>query len=136
MGETAFYRTMRVIAFAGLALMVISGPCAADPKDYRFELMDKAVKVGAGAVIRIRVVNISTKKSVDDAEVRVNALDMSPEGMAEMSAKAMPVASNQAEVHAFTANLTMAGRWSLSVEATIPGESAPVRDKLLLRAQR
>jgi hypothetical protein len=136
LGETAFHRTTRVITLAGLALMVISGACTADPKDYRFELMDKTVKVGTGAVIRIRVVNISTKKAVDDAEVRVNALDMSPDGMAEMNAKATPVVSNEAQVHAFTANLTMAGRWSLSVEAKIPGDSAPIRDRLLVRAWR
>jgi hypothetical protein len=116
--------------------MVISGVCTADPKDYRFELIDKTVKVGPDAVIRIRVVNIPTNKTIDHAEVRVNALDMSPDGMAEIGAKAAPLVTNQADVYAFTTNLTMAGRWALSVEAKIPNETVPLRAKLLLKAQR
>ena len=116
--------------------MVVAGTRAADPKDYRFELVDKTVKTGTGAVIRIRIVNISTKKSVADADLRVNALDMTPDGMADMSAKTVPMQSNNAEVHEFKADLTMPGRWALSLEAKIPGESASLRDKHLLRVQR
>jgi hypothetical protein len=134
--KIAFHHTRQAIIGAGLTLLVISGVCMGDPKDYRFELIDKTVKIGPDAMIRVRVVNIPTNKSVDDAEVRVNALDMSPDGMAEMNAKVVPLVDNQAGVHAFTANLTMAGRWALSVEAKIPSESAPLRGKLLLKAQR
>jgi hypothetical protein len=135
LGEAAFHRAAQVLIGAGLALMAVTGACTADPKDYRLELVDKTVKAGAGAVIRIRIINISTQKSVADADVQVIKLDMSPEGMGTMSAKAAPIAGSDAQVHTFAADLAMPGRWALSVEARVPGESAPLRDKLLLRAQ-
>jgi hypothetical protein len=134
--EKAFRRATCVLVEAILALAAVSADSVADPKDYRFELVDKTVKAGAGALIQIRVINISTKNSVADADVRVNGLDMSPDGMAEMIAKATPMPSNNAAIHAFAADLAMPGRWALSLEAKVPGEPEPLRDKLLLRAQR
>ncbi len=136
MGNTAIQRGIHVLLGAGLVLVAVVEICAADPKDYRIELVDKIVKAEIGAIIRIRVVNISSKKSIPNADVQVNSLDMSPDGMAEMNAKALPMPSNDAEVHSFSADLSMPGRWALSLEAQIPGESGPLRDKLLLRTRR
>jgi hypothetical protein len=132
----AFHLRFRVFFGAGLALVAVVGTCIAGPSDYRIELIDKSVKAGTGAIIRIRVINISSKKTVADADIQVKALDMSPDGMADMSAKTVPMESNNAELHEFKADLVMPGRWALSVEATIPGESTSLRDKVLLRVQR
>jgi len=132
----AFQRGIRVLFGAGLVLLAVVETCAADPKDYRIELVDKTLKARLGAIIGIRVVNISSKKSVTDAVVRVIALDMSPDGMAEMNAKTGPMPSNDAEIHNFSADLSMPGRWALSLEAIIPGESTPIQDKLLLKTRR
>lgn len=136
MENMALHREIRIFFGAGLALLAVVGTCTADPRDYRIELVEKTVKAGTGAIIRIRVINISSKKTVADADIQVKALDMSPEGMADMSAKTEPMESNNAELHEFKANLMMSGRWALSVEATIPGESTSLRDKVLLRVQR
>jgi len=134
--NTALQRGIRFFVGVGFAFVAVVGACSADPRDYRIELVEKTVKAGTGAIIRIRLVNISSKKSVADADILVNALDMSPDGMADMSAKTVPMQSNNSEVHEFKADLAMPGRWALSLEATIPGESTSLRDKLLLRAQR
>lgn len=133
--DIRFLKSVSVLAGLFLSMIFFSGVCSADPKDYRLELVDKAIQVRNGAILHVRVVNVAAAQVVSDADIRVSSLDMSPDGMAGMRAKVAPAPGTDAGIYAFSADLPMAGLWALSIEARIPGEVAPVRAKLLIRVR-
>ena len=60
---------------------------------------------------------------------------MGPAGMAEMSGKVTPVASDQPGLFRFSVETGMAGKWELVLAAKMPGETAPVSGKILYDAK-
>ena len=61
--------------------------------------------------------------------------DMGPGGMAEMSGKVTPVASDQAGLFRFSVETGMAGKWELVLIAKVPRETTPVSGKLIYDAK-
>ena len=59
---------------------------------------------------------------------------LSPDGMAGMAPPLEPVPSNEPGVHAFKTELSMAGRWLLSIAAKVQGEPETVVGKIMFRA--
>ena len=59
---------------------------------------------------------------------------MAPDGMAEMATKIEQVASSEPGVYRFKANLSMEGRWQLSLGAKVQGETGTVESKLVIKA--
>jgi hypothetical protein len=86
------------------------------------------------ATIAVRLVNKKTGKAVPDAVIITKRLDMAPEGMAEMGTKIDQVPSTEPGVYRFQTNLSMEGRWQLSLGAKVQGEAATVQGKLMLKA--
>ena len=125
----------RTAAFA--AAIVLFGfatlPAFADVKDYEFQLVQSEAKKG-DATIAVRLVNKKTGKAVPDAVIITKRLDMAPEGMAEMATKIDQVPSTEPGVYRFQTNLSMEGRWQLSLGAKVQGEAATVQGKLMLKA--
>ena len=118
-----------VLAVFGLE----AAPAFADAKDYEFQLVQSDAKKG-DATIAVRLLNKKTGKTVPDAVIIAKRIDMAPDGMAEMATKIEQVSSTEPGVYRFKANLSMQGRWRLSLGAKVQGETGSVESKLVVKA--
>jgi hypothetical protein len=118
-----------VFALCGSA----ASPAIADIKDYEFQLIQNEAKKGE-AVIAVRLLNKKTGKPVPNAVIAAKRIDMAPDGMAEMATKIDQLPSTEPGVYRFKANLSMEGRWQLSLGAKVQGEAGTVQSKLVLKA--
>ena len=121
-----------IVAAIGCA----SSPAIAEISDYRFELVDQAVKAGPDKIITVRLTNIKTGKTVPDAVIFATRLDMAPDGMQEMATKIASMPGGEPGVYKFKATFGMAGRWQLSLGAKVQGETGTVESKLVVTAQK
>ena len=124
----AFTLAWLVLSFSGIS------PARADVKDYEFQLVQSEVKKGDGAVVAVRLVNKKTGKTVPDAVIFAKRIDMAPDAMKEMVAPLETLPSTEPGVYRFKTNLSMEGRWQLSLGAKVQGESGSVQSKLVLKA--
>ena len=126
-------RNTAVIAAAIAVFGVAASPVIADIKDYEFQLVQNEAKKGE-AVIAVRLLNKKTGKAVPDAVIAAKRIDMAPDGMAEMATKIEQMPSTEPGVYRFKANLSMEGRWQLSLGAKVQGETGTVQSKLVIKA--
>ena len=123
---------------AAAALMALSVsnvvPARADVKDYEFRLVQSEVKKGDGAIVAVRLVNKKTGQAVPNAVIFAKRIDMAPDAMKEMVAPLDPLPSTEPGVYRFKTNLSMEGRWQLSLGAKVQGETGSVESKLVLKA--
>jgi YtkA-like len=117
-----------VVSFAGALL------AAAD--DYVFEPVKAAVKKGDNVVVSVRLKHKTTGKPVTDAVIVQKRIDMSPDAMGEMASPLTPVPSSEPGVYSFKTDLSMQGRWLLSIAAKVQGEPETVVGKITFRATR
>lgn len=125
---------MRAAMAAACFALVAATGARADIKDYVFQLVEPSVPVGAESVVAVKLISKVTGKGVPDAVIFANRLDMAPDGMAQMASKLMPVSVTEPGVYAFKANVTMEGRWQLSLAAKVQGETGTVESKLVVQA--
>jgi hypothetical protein len=133
-------KTSNTTRAAQAALIAAAIGCAstqalADISDYRFELVDQAVKAGPDKVITVRLMNQKTGKPVSGAVIIATRLDMAPEAMKEMVTKVTPVGDAEPGTYRFQATFGMAGRWQLSLGAKIQGETGTLENQLVITAQ-
>ena len=121
-------------ALIGMLWVSLESPVLADVKDYEFQLVQSELKKGAGAIVAVRLVNKKTGKTVPDAVIFAKRIDMAPDGMATMAEALEPLPATEPGVYRFRTNLSMAGRWQLSLGAKVQGEAGAVEAKLVLRA--
>lgn len=119
---------------AALPLAVIAVPAVADVKDYEFRLTQSEFKQGNGVVVSVRLVDRRTGKSVPDALIITKRIDMEPDGMAGMTSPIEAVPTMEPGTYGFRTNLSMAGRWRLSLTAKIQSEAGALDNKLVLKA--
>jgi YtkA-like len=117
-----------------LAWACFGGPVFADVKDCEFQLVQKEIKKGDGAIIAVRLVNKKSGKPVTDAVIFAKRIDMAPDAMQEMAAPLEQLPSSEPGVYRFKADLTMEGRWRLSLGAKVQGEEGTVTSQLVLTA--
>lgn len=117
----------------GLSWAAIASPTLADVKDFEFQLVQSEAKKG-DATIDVRLFNKKTGKAAPDAVIIAKRIDMAPDGMAEMATRIDQLPSTEPGVYRFKANLSMEGRWQLSLGAKVQGETATVQGKLVLKA--
>jgi hypothetical protein len=86
--------------------------------------------------VSARLKNKATGKPVTDAVIIQSRIDMSPDGMGEMASAITPMPSNEPGVYSFKTDLSMEGRWLLSIGAKVHGEPETVVGKITLRATR
>ena len=115
--------SLNVTAFAGA-------------NDYVFEPVKAEVTKGDGVVVSVRLKHKATDKPVSDALIVQKRIDMSPDAMGEMVSPLTPVPSNEPGVFSFKTDLSMQGRWLLSVAAKVQGEPETVVGKITFRATR
>jgi hypothetical protein len=131
------FKPTRALA-ASLICVAMTGAATiarADVKDYEFQLVDPAVKIGPAAVVTVRLLN-KTGKPVPDAVIFASRLDMTPDSMPEMTTKLTPMPGTEPGTYRFKANVSMAGGWQLSLGAKVQGESGTVQSKLVIRAEK
>lgn len=130
-------RKKSFIAVAALAAtMSYASTAFAGANDYVFEAVKADVKRGDDAVVAVRLVHKPSGKPVPDAVLVSTRIDMAPDGMAEMASPLTPMPSPEPGVYAFKTELSMAGRWLLSIAAKVQGEAETVVGKVTFRAMR
>lgn len=120
---------MRLWGGAVLAAMVgvmVAGTAKADPKDYRFEAVQPHVAVSSATKIAVRLVHVPTGKPVADVIVLPPKMEMPMPGMAPMATKVSPATADGNGIYSFTADLSMAGPWTLQLAAKVQGEAGTV----------
>jgi hypothetical protein len=132
-----FHRSAR--ALIGAVLFMVSPLFAAygvaAPDDYRFELV-QAQPVGPGkTTVTVRLVHLPDSKPVTGAVLFETKTDMGPAGMAEMTGKVSPLASDQPGIYRFQIETGMAGKWALNLGAKVQGEAGTVRGAIAYEAK-
>lgn len=125
----------KFIVAAAIATAV-AGNAFAGANDYVFEPVKAEVKKGDNVVVAVRLKHKATGMPVTDAVIIQTRIDMAPDNMADMTSPLTPVPSNETGVYAFKTELSMAGRWLLSIAAKVQGESETVVGKITFRATR
>ena len=126
-------RRLALTALISLSWVAVASPVLADVKDFEFQLVQTEVKKG-DATIAVRLVNKKTGKAVPDAVISAKRIDMAPDGMGEMATRIDQLPSTEPGVYRFKANLSMEGRWQLSLGAKVQGETGTVQNKLVVKA--
>jgi hypothetical protein len=117
-----------------LMLGIVTPTAWADVKNYEFRLVQSEVKKGDGAIITVRLVDKRSGKTIPDAVIFAKRLDMAPEAMQEMTAPLEQLPSSEVGVYRFKTDLTMEGRWRLSLGAKVQGEEGTVASQLVFKA--
>ena len=120
-----------------VAITILTGAAMATPtetSEYQFELVEREVRQGYGAVVTVRLIHQATGKVVPDAIVFMSRIDMSPDGMDDMDALLEPVPDTLPGYYRFETDLVMKGDWALFLMAKLPGKTGYVRTKLTLTA--
>jgi YtkA-like len=118
----------------GLMWVVVSAAARADVKDYEFQLVQSEIKKGDGAIVAVRLVNKKSGKLVTDAVIFAKRIDMAPDAMQEMTAPLEQLPSTEPGIYRFKTDLSMQGRWRLSLGAKVQGEEGTVASQLVLKA--
>jgi len=122
------------IAFA--TVVSVSGAAFAGANDYVFEPVKAEIKKGDDAVVSVRLKHKATGKPVTDAVIVQTRIDMGPDGMGEMASPIAAVPSSEPGVYSFKTELSMEGRWLLSIAAKVQGEPETVVGKITFKATR
>ena len=126
-------RYLLASAFA-VAMSLTSAAALAGANDYSFEPVAAELKKGDDVIVAVRLLHKPTGKPVTDAVIVRMRVDMAPDGMADMESPVAAVAANEPGVYAFKTDLSMAGRWLLSVAAKVQGEPETVVGKIVFKA--
>jgi YtkA-like len=122
------------IALAAAVSLTVSAFAGAN--DYVFEPLKAEIKKGDDVVVSVRLKHKATGKPVADAVIVQTRIDMGPDGMGEMASPLTPVPSSEPGVYTFKTDLSMVGRWLLSIAAKIQGEPETVVGKITFRATK
>jgi len=115
------------------AVVSLNTTAFAGANDYTFEPVKAEVKKGNGVMLTVRLVHKPSGKPVSDAVIVSPRVDMSPEGMATMTASVTADAGAEPGTYGFTSDLAMAGRWLLTVSAKVQGEQETVTGKVTFK---
>jgi Cu(I)/Ag(I) efflux system membrane fusion protein len=103
------------------------------PSPPGWEAVRAEVPTGKAVHLEVRLRGIPAPPS-DGVRLTATRLDMAPDGMAAMVAPLRALPSPAPGVLAFEAELSMAGRWALSLSADIAGQSRAVNGTVVFRA--
>jgi hypothetical protein len=108
----------------------------AEANDYVFQPVNAHVKKGDDAIVSVRLKHKPTGKPVTNAVIVQTRIDMSPDAMGEMASPVTPVPSTEPGVYSFKTDLSMQGRWLLSIAAKVQGEPETVIGKITFQASK
>ena len=131
--NVAMSRFVRTTAALALLWSALASPLHAGVQDYEFQLVQNEAKKGDGTVVSVRLVDKRTGKPVPDAVISAKRVDMAPDGMANMAGRIEQLPSTEPCIYRFKTNLSMEGRWQLSLAAKVQGEAGTVESRLVLK---
>jgi hypothetical protein len=124
----------RIAAFPVVALVSLAAACAsAKSPEYRFDVVDQPVAVGAHSEFDVRLAEVSTGQPVDNATISSSALEMThyrPSAKGAPPAGRVPMSSGEVKfigpdgpgLYRFMGDVSMPGTWRLTVSAHVPGK--------------
>jgi hypothetical protein len=118
------------------AVVILTAPALAGANDYVFEPVKAEVKKGDDVVVSVRLKHKASGKPVADAVIVQTRIDMGPDGMGEMASPLTPAPSSEPGVYAFKTDLSMVGRWLLSIAAKVQGEAETVVGKITFQVTK
>jgi hypothetical protein len=131
---SAFSMRRATAALAATLLFAAASSAAyAEIRDYEFRLVKAETKKGE-VELAVRLINKKSGKPVPNAVIFAKRIDMAPDGMAEMATSIEQLPSTESGVYRFKADLSMQGRWQLSLGAKVQGENGSVESKLVVTA--
>ncbi len=122
-------------AVMAAAVALVAMPATAGADDYAFQPVTAEVKTGKGVVVAVRVLNKLTGKPVTDAIIFRSRLDMSPDGMGQMTAPLAALPATEPGIYVFRTDLVMAGGWSLKLMARVQGEPQTIQGVVIFTAK-
>lgn len=125
---------VRILMLAAILSVAGTGAVLAAAADYVFAAVTEQVPAGRAATIDVRLVHTPTGKPAENAVIFQSRLDMGPDGMAEMTTHLTPADEIEPCVYRFRADLGMAGRWALKLQAKVPGEPETIHGEVLIVA--
>ncbi|HJU15802.1 MAG TPA: FixH family protein [Stellaceae bacterium] len=123
-------RKYRLAASAAVLVLVAGIDPArllAAAADYRFELAGPPIKSGEKTLVNVRLLHVPDSRPVAGAIVIRTRFDMSPDGMATMTAPAQASTGSEPGLYRIEAQPSAAGHWALILAAKVPGEPETVR---------
>ena len=126
-------KTTAAIVAVGLLSIGPISHAQAEIRDYEFRLVKDEMKKG-DAEVAVRLVNRKTGKLVPNAVIFAKRIDMAPDGMEMMASSIEQLPSTEPGVYRFKTELSMQGRWQLSLGAKVQGENGSVENKLIVTA--
>jgi YtkA-like len=126
-------KTTAAIAAVGLLSIGPISHAQAEIRDFEFRLVKAEMKKG-DAEVAVRLVNKKTGKLVPNAVIFAKRIDMAPDGMEMMASSIEQLPSTEPGVYRFKTELSMQGRWQLSLGAKVQGENGSVENKLIVTA--
>ena len=123
-----------IIPLFAVAMNLTSAAAFAGAKDYSFEPVAAELKKGDDVIIAVRLMHKPTGKPVTDAVIVRTRVDMAPDNMADMTSPVAAVPGSEPGVYAFKTDLSMAGRYLLSVAVKVQGEPETVVGKVIFKA--
>lgn len=124
------------VRLTALAILSAISLAACTPRTtYRLEVTRPEILVGAGSRIEVRVLD-ATGKPVPAQSITVRSvrLDMGPDGMAAMDTPLSQITGSTPDVLGLEGEITMAGRWALTISVSIAGVKEPIAEKIILTA--
>lgn len=127
------------------ALIVVWSPAqAADPsEEYRLEVIDQPVAVGAHSEFNVKLIRTSTGQAVEDATITRSRLEMTMPHSAHkgpmpmtttMSGEVKPLPTPSPGLYRLMGEVSMPGTWKLEIVATVPDEAQPVEATAAFKA--
>lgn len=123
------------IFVTALALLGLWFAASAQAPSYRFEPVSSEISVGKAVRIAVRLVGGDGQPvSTASATLTSTRLDMGPDGMAMMAAPLKSIDTDEPGVFMFETDIVMAGRWALTVKATLHDAGEAVRGEVIYTA--
>ena len=121
-------------ALIAATLAFAQAPAFAAASDYAFQPVSAEVKKGDGVIVAVRLVHKPSGKLVPNAVIIRTRVDMAPDNMAEMESPVSPAPASEPGVYAFKTDMSMQGRYQLSLAAKVQGEPETVVGKVVIKA--
>ena len=134
--RAAFVGGVIIVSAVGFAATFVpTPPSASDSNGPAWRAVKSEVAVGKGVRLELRLANADGKTAAGDAvTITSTRLDMGPDGMEAMTAPLRRAVSGVPDVLAFEADLSMAGRWALTLAADVEGFPKPVAGTVIFNA--
>lgn len=123
-------KSILAVVGLGAVLAMGAGIARASTDDYRFEAVQKQVLASPSATVAVRLVRISTGKTVGDAVLFQPRMEMPMEGMPAMESEISAARPNGKGDYLFTADLSMPGAWVMKVSAKVQGETGTISGQI------